>query len=259
MPETALITGASGGIGAEFARIHAERRGDVILVARSEDKLIALKQELEAKHKIRAHVIPKDLSEESAAQDIFTAVSASGLTVDILINNAGFGGQGEFYKRDWRADREMIQVNVVALSALTRLFLPGMVERNAGRILNVSSTAGEMPGPLQAVYFATEAYVTSLSYALVEELRDAKVTVTALLPGATASGFAATSGMDGTPLFQKTASARSVAKAGYKAMLQGKMRVVAGVPLARRIMYALVPFLPRRMVLRAVRKTQETD
>ena len=254
---TALITGASSGIGKEFARIHAERGGDLILVARREDQLNALKSELEAKHKVRVYVLAEDLSDEAAPNRIADAVSSLELSVDVLINNAGFGGQGKFHEREWRLDRSMIQVNAVALSALTRLFLPDMVQRNAGKILNVSSTAGEMPGPLQAVYFATKAYVTSFGNALAEELHDTMVTVTTLLPGATESGFASTSGMEGTPLFQKTASARSVAKAGYEAMLRGKLNVIASVPFARRVIYLLVPFLPKRMLLREVRKTQE--
>ncbi|MEM9668159.1 MAG: SDR family oxidoreductase [Pseudomonadota bacterium] len=257
MAQTALVTGASSGIGKEFARIHAMRGGDVILVARRADKLNELKQELEAGHGVKALVVAEDLTDEAAPQRIFDAVANSGSTLDILINNAGFGGRGLFHEREWQADRDMIQVNIIALSALTRLFLPGMVERNRGRILNVSSTAGELPGPLQAVYFATKAYVTSFSNALTEELSETDVTVTALLPGATESEFASTSGMDKTPLFQKTASARSVANAGYNAMQRGELDVVAGVPFSRRIVYSMVPFLPKRALMREVRKTQE--
>lgn len=257
MTGTALITGASSGIGKEFARIHAERGGDLVLVARREARLNELKSELEGKHRVQVHVLAEDLSDEAAPHRIFEAIAGSGMKIDILINNAGFGGRGNFHEREWRLDRNMIQVNIVALSALTRLFLPGMVERNEGRILNVSSTAGEMPGPLQAVYFASKAYVTSFSNALCEELRDTKVTVTTLMPGATESEFASTSGMEKTPLFQNTASARSVAEAGYQAMLRGKLNVVAGVPFSRRMIYMLVPLLPKRMLMREVRKTQE--
>ncbi|MEO1135416.1 MAG: SDR family oxidoreductase [Pseudomonadota bacterium] len=259
MAGTALITGASSGIGKEFARIHAQRGGDLVLVARREDKLNDLKYELERKHRVRVHVLAEDLSDEAAPQRIFDAISRSDIIIDVLINNAGFGGRGPFLEREWRLDRSMIQVNIVALSALTHLLLPGMVQRGDGKILNVSSTAGEMPGPLQAVYFATKAFVTSFSNALSEELRETNVTVTTLLPGATESEFASTSGMEQTALFQKTASARSVAKAGYKAMLRGKLNVVAGVPFSRRIVYMLVPLLPKRMLMREVRKTQEVS
>lgn len=257
MANTALITGASSGIGKELATLHASRGGDVILVARRANRLEALKSELESAHNITAHVIAEDLSDEAAPRRIFDEVRSLGVTVDILINNAGFGGRGKFIERDWKADRDMIQVNVIALSSLTRLFLPGMVERNDGRILNVSSTAGEIPGPMQAVYFATKAYVTSFSNALMEELHDTKVTVTALLPGATESEFAAVSDMEKTSLFQSTAPACDVARDGYEAMLRGELNVISGVPFSRRIIYSLAPFMPKRMLLREVRKTQE--
>ncbi|NRA29714.1 MAG: SDR family oxidoreductase [Parvularculaceae bacterium] len=259
MGSTALVTGASSGIGLEFARLHAKRGGDLIAVARRKEQLDALKAEVEAKGKSTVHVIAEDLSDEASAQRIYDSIAAHGFTVDILINNAGFGGQGLFHGRDWAADRQMIQVNVVALTELTRLFLPDMIARGAGKVLNVSSTAGEVPGPLQAVYFATKAFVTSFSYALTEELKGTGVTVTALLPGATESGFASTSGMDKSSLFQSTASASSVAKAGYNAMLQGKRRIIAGVPFTRRIQYALLPFLPMGMILSSVRASQEVD
>mgnify|MGYP001802036158 CR=1 FL=1 len=257
MSQTALITGASSGIGEQFAHIHAQRGGDLVLVARRADKLISLKTLLEDKHQIKAFVLVADLAEEGSAEKIFEEVHALGLTIDILINNAGFGGRGVFHEQDWQSNRDMIQVNIVALAQLTRLFLPGMVERNRGRVLNVSSTAGELPGPLQVVYFATKAFVTSFSNALVEELRDTAVTVTALLPGATESEFAETSGMANTPLFQNAVPPSSVAEDGYAAMMAGKLDVVSGIPASRRAMYALVPFLPKRMLLREVRKTQE--
>ena len=151
----------------------------------------------------------------------------------------------------------MIHLNVRALAALSRLFLPDMVKRNSGRILNVSSTASMMPGPLQAVYFASKAFVTSLSYALTEELRGTKVTVTALLPGATETEFAKVSGMDKTDLFKKTFSARSVAEDGYKAMMKGKMKAVAGVSFMQRMMFSFLPITPMGIKLSMVRKLQE--
>ncbi|MEO0399935.1 MAG: SDR family oxidoreductase [Pseudomonadota bacterium] len=258
MSETALITGASSGIGEALARVHAEKGGDLILIARRADKLNALKEELEGKHRIRAHVITEDLSDEDAPQRIFDAVAAAGLSVDMLINNAGFGGRGKFHERAWREDRDMMQVNIIALSALTHLFLPVMVDRGTGRILNVSSPAGELPGPLQAVYFASKAYVTSFSNALAEELHDTDITVTALLPGATASEFAATSDMEETPLFDNPASPRSIAKTGYRAMLRGALTVFAGVPFRRRIFYRLISLFPKRALLRQVRQIMET-
>lgn len=256
---TALITGASSGIGKEFARIHAERGGDVVIVARRTDKLEALKTELERDHSIRATVIAKDLGTPGAAAELYAAVHEAGIQVDYLINNAGFGGRGKFHERAWDDDLAMINLNIVALTALTRLFLPDFVKRNAGRILNVSSTASLLPGPLQAVYYATKAYVTSFSNAIAEELHDTKVTVTALLPGATESEFAATSGMDKTGLFAKTAGTRSVAQDGYDAMLRGTLNVISGVTFMQRAMMATLPIMPKRALLKQVRRMQEVD
>lgn len=255
--KTALITGASSGIGREIAEIHASRGGNVVAVARSADALHALKEELERVYAVTVHVIVQDLSAPDAAQAVYDAVNAAGITVDYLINNAGFGGLGKFHEREWDADGAMIRVNVMALTQLTRLFLPDFVARNAGRILNVSSTASLMPGPLQAVYYATKAYVTSLSNALNEEVRDAGVTVTALLPGATATKFAAVSGMEKTALFKSAASARSVAEDGYTGMLAGKLNVMSAFPLPLRIAAFFMPFIPKRMLLTSVRKMQE--
>lgn len=257
MKTVALITGASSGIGREFAAIHAERGGDLVIIARSADKLAAVKDELEAKHSIQVTVISKDLSLPDSAQQIYDEVKAAGIEVDYVINNAGFGGQGKFHEREWADDLAMIQLNVVTLTALCRLFLPDFVTRDSGRILNVSSTASLLPGPLQAVYYATKAYVTFLSNALAEELHDTNVTVTALLPGATETEFARTSGMDNTELFKKTASARSVAQDGYDAMLAGKLDVISGVTFAQRMMLATIPFTPKKLLLRQIRKMQE--
>lgn len=256
---TALITGASAGIGKEFAAIHAQRGGDVVIVARRADKLAELKTELERDHGIGVLVIAKDLSKPNAAAEVYQEVKAAGVEVEYLINNAGFGGRGKFHEREWDKDLTMINLNIVALTALTRHFLPDFVARNRGRVLNVSSTAGLLPGPLQAVYFASKAYVTSFSNAIAEELHDTDVTVTALLPGATESEFAATSGMDQTTLFAKTASARSVAQDGYDAMLRGKLNVISGVGFAQRAMMATLPITPKRALLKQVRKMQEVS
>ena len=152
----------------------------------------------------------------------------------------------------------MIKLNIIALSALTRLFLPDMVERNSGRVLNVSSTASLMPGPLQAVYFATKAYVTFFSNAIAEELSETAVTVTTLMPGATATGFAQTSGMDKTSLFNKTASAASVAEAAYKGMMKGKLDVITGITFTQKILFALLPFFSKKMMLRQIHQMQKT-
>lgn len=255
--KTALITGASSGIGKEFARIHAERGGDLVIVARREEKLNELKAELESKHSVAVTVIVKDLSQPNAPTEIYDQVTKAGIEIDYLINNAGFGGRGKFHERDWQTDLTMINLNVVALTALTRLFLPDMVKRNEGKILNVSSTASLLPGPLQAVYYATKAYVTSFSNAIAEELHDTKITVTALLPGATETEFGSTSGMDETSMFQNTFSAREVAEDGYNAMIKGDLNIIAGMSFGQRMMMSAVPFMPKKMLLQQVRQMQE--
>lgn len=185
MKKIALITGASTGIGKELSKIHAEKGGDLIIVARSEDKLNELKKELEEKYKINVFVISMDLTKPNAAKEIYEQVQIAGLKVDYLINNAGFGGLGKFNERELELDIQMINLNISVLTALTHYFLQDFVKNNEGKILNVSSTASLLPGPLQAVYYATKAYVTSFSNAISEELHDTNVMVTNLMPGAT--------------------------------------------------------------------------
>lgn len=259
MKKVALITGASTGIGKEFANIHAERGGDLVIVARSKDKLEQLKTSLELKYAVKVMVIAKDLGLPDAADEIYGEVKNAGIEVEYLINNAGFGGIGKFYERDWQQDLAMINLNITALTALTRFFLPDFVKRNSGKVLNVSSTASLLPGPLQAVYFATKAYVTSFSNAIAEELYDTNVTVTALLPGATETEFGRISGMDKTELFKNSFSARSVAEEGYKGMLAGKLNIVTGLTFSQKIMMATVPLTPKKMLLSQVRKMQEVS
>ncbi len=241
-----------------MAHIHAKQGRDLIIVARSEDKLQALKTELEALG-VQVMVIVKDLTQPTAAQEVYDTIKAAGVEVSYLINNAGFGGRGKFHERDWALDKSMILLNVMALSELTRLFLPEFVQRNSGRILNVSSTASLMPGPLQAVYYATKAYVTSFSNAIAEELYDTNITVSALLPGATETEFARTSGMDQTSLFNKPFSADEVAQAGYEGMMAGKLDIIAGVSFPQRVMMASIPLLPKKSMLTTVRKMQEVN
>ena len=150
----------------------------------------------------------------------------------------------------------MINLNITALTALTRFFLPDFVKRNSGKILNVSSTASYLPGPLQAVYYATKAYVSFFSNAVAEELSDTDITVTALLPGATSTEFGKISGMDKTVLFAKTASPRKVAEDGYEGMLKGKLNVVSGITFSQKIMFAILPFIPKKIILRQVHSMQ---
>lgn len=258
MPDTALITGASSGIGREFARIHAARGGDVIITARREAELQALKEELEAAHGITVHAIALDLGGPGGADALWDQVSALGQPVDILINNAGFGGHGAFVERDLAEDLAMIDLNVKALVTLTHHAARAMVARGHGRILQVSSSAAYIPGPLQATYYATKAFVSSFSMALDQEMRAQGVTSTALEPGYVQTGFADAADLAGTDLVgagDKGAQPADVARIGYEAMLKGKLRVIDD-PMLRLQLRWLIPIAPHRMVLKMIQKMQ---
>jgi short-subunit dehydrogenase len=259
MKKTALITGASSGLGKEFAKIHAKKGGDLVIVARSKEKLVALKEELEKEYGVHVSVIEKDLTEPNAALEVYNFVKFSKIEVDYLINNAGFGGIGKFHERPWDKDLSMIQLNIIALTDLTRKFLPDFVEKNSGKVLNTSSTASLMAGPMQAVYFATKAYVTSFSNAIAEELHDTNVTVTALMPGATETDFGRTSGMDKTDMFKSTADSKKVAEDGYNAMINGDLEIISGVSFAQKIMMKAIPVTPKSILLKQIRKMQEPN
>lgn len=258
MQNVALITGASSGIGKELARVHAWEGGDLVLVARRKKELEALKKELEEGFGIKVKVLVKDLTEPHATKEIYLELAKEKIEVDYLINNAGFGGIGKFYEQDWSLNEAMIKLNIMALTSLTRYFLPDFVKRNKGRILNVSSTASLFPGPLQAVYYASKAYVSSFSMAIAEELRGTKVTVTTLMPGATETEFGEKSGMSKTRLFKKTFSAKMVAEEGYDAMKKGQLVVTAGLTLSQRFMIAITPLMPKKLVLKVIHHLQKT-
>jgi hypothetical protein len=251
-----LITGASSGIGLEFARVFAKNRHDLVLVARSESKLRDLANQLQASG-VRAHVVAADLSAPGAVQTLTDRVRALGVDVDILVNNAGHGLFGPFVETSLDAELGMIQVNIVALTELTKRLLPGMVARKSGRILNLASTAAFLPGPLMAVYYASKAYVLSFSEAIASELEGTGVTVTALCPGPTASGFQAAANLEDSKLVagKRLPTARSVAEAGYEAMMAGKTVFVPGV--SNKLTLLAPRILPRRMVAKIVQKAQE--
>jgi short-subunit dehydrogenase len=257
MKNTALITGASSGIGKELAHIHAEKGGDLVIVARRKEALEELKKQLEEKYNITVKVIAKDLSKENMAQEIYDELKKENIEIDYLINNAGFGGQGKFHERKWEKDRNMMQVNMVTPTQLCRLFLPDFVKKNSGKILNVSSTASYVPGPLQAVYYATKSYFQFFSNAIAEELHDTDITVTNLMPGATATGFAKQAGLGETELFKNAFPARGVAKDGYNGMIQGKLDVVSGVTFGQKVLIRLLGLLPKKTTLKMVRQMQE--
>jgi uncharacterized protein len=228
--ETVLITGASSGIGRELARLFAGDGASLILVARSENKLRELAGELAEAHGVQVQVMPADLRHPGSPMQIAEALADRQLTVDVLVNNAGFGGHGSVAALGVARQLEIIEVNVAALTRLTALLLPGMLERGSGAILNVASTAAFAPGPNQAVYCASKAYVLSFTEALAEEVRGSGVRVSCLAPGATETGFAAEAGMGGTKLFRAgVMDARRVAQAGYRGLLRDKTLVIPGL------------------------------
>ena len=255
--KTALITGASSGLGMELARLHAQNGDDLVLVARSKEKMLQLEAELIRQYSTQVTVIAKDLSLPTAPEEVYEEVKQKGIEVEYLINNAGFGGRGTFAERPMEQEMMMIQVDIVALTKLTKLFLPEMISRGHGRILNVSSPAGEMPGPLQAVYYASKAYVTSLSNAIWYEAQNTGVTITTLLPGAMDSGFTRASDMQNTKMFERMVSPAIGAKAGFNGMMQGKMTVTGGLTLMQKAFTHLAHFFPKKMLMKQIYDMQQ--
>ncbi len=252
----ALITGASMGLGAEFARLFASEGYDLVITARSADKLEALKKEIEGLHGVAVRIVIQDLTDPRAPIAIYDDVRAAGLEIDVIVNNAGFGMYGFFYQSDLQTELEMIQVNVVAVVHLTKLFARDMVARKRGRILNVASTAGFQPGPLQPVYYASKAFVLSFTEAIANELRGTGVTATALCPGPTPTEFqkrAHVGNVRGLRLMMRV-NPEVVVRAGYAGMRKGKPVVVPG--LLNNIMAFTVRLFPRRMVTAVVRRIQ---
>jgi uncharacterized protein len=225
-----LVTGASRGIGAALAEELAAGKHNLLLVARQKAELDALGKALAEKHGVTCVSLPVDLGTPNAAQTLWAQVKQGGYAVDGLVNNAGFGLRGAFAETELARELEMIQVNIVTLTALSKLALEGMVARKAGRILNIASTAGFLPGPFMAVYYASKAYVISFSEALHSELEGTGVTVTALCPGATRTAFSEVAGTEGSKLFKgsNVMDAQAVARIGYRAMQKGKSLVIAG-------------------------------
>ncbi len=243
LPPTTLITGATFGIGNELAKIFAEQKHTLVLVARNKDRLHAIAKDWKERYGIEIIVIAKDLADPKAPESIFQAVQKHGLHVDNLVNNAGFGLEGRFASTTVQRELEMIQVNIGALVHLTKLFLPGMLNRKHGRIMNVASTAAFQPGPHMSVYYATKAFVLSFSEALNAELKRTGVTVTALCPGPTHTEFQSRAGVSSKVLRTAGMKAFPVAEAGYRGMMRGKRIVIPG--LFNRIGVWFVKFAPR--------------
>jgi short-subunit dehydrogenase len=248
--KTALITGATSGIGLELARLLAADGYELMLVSRDEQKLRKVAAELSAKHRHPVKVLVRDLSSAGSAEEVYRWLREQGITVEILINNAGFGLAGAFIETDLQREIAMIQVNVVSLMVLTKLLAQEMSERKRGKILNVASTAAFQPGPFMAVYYATKGFVLSFSEALAEELKDTGVTVTALCPGPTATEFSKRADASESRLFSSgmipLMNAAMVAQIGYRGLMSGQRVVIPG--LINRIGAQLPRLSPRRLV-----------
>ncbi len=253
MGNLALVTGASSGIGLELARLHAQTGGDLILIARRADKLAAIKLELEDAYSVKVETYAADLTQLGVPRQVFDFVKGQGGEVEVLINNAGIGGHGKFHQRTWSKQESMIDLNIKALCEMTHLFVQDMVKRKHGKILNVASTAGLLPGPLMAVYYATKAFVVSFSQGIAEELRTDGITVTALCPGPVKTEFIAEAELDGVDAFNNAASPVDVARVGYDALQRGKLIVINDWKLAL-VLNWIRPFLPRWTVLKLSRK-----
>ncbi|WP_016950941.1 SDR family oxidoreductase [Anabaena sp. PCC 7108] len=255
--QTALITGAASGIGYELACIFASKNYNLVLVDRNRLKLAEIDVEFQQKFKVFPKILVKDLSISTSPEEIFTELQQAEIKVNVLVNNAGFGTYGLFNETSLSIELEMLQVNLVCLTHLTKLFLKEMVKQGQGKILNVSSAAAFQPGPLMAVYFATKAYVLSFSEAIANELEGTGVTVTVLCPGSTVSAFHERTGMADSKLVkgQKMMDAQTVAQLGYDALMRGKTIVIPG--LLNKILAKSVRFFPRNLVTKVVRIMQE--
>ena len=259
MAKTALITGGSSGIGFELAKCFAAHGHDLVLIARHPDPLEAAAGKIEGKYGVKVATMASDLSDPDSPQRILDSLTADEVDIHFLVNNAGFGLTGEFAETDLQRELDMIQVNVTAVVHLTKLFLPQMLKRKEGRIMNVASTAAFQPGPLPCIYYASKAFVLSFSEAIDEELRNSGVSVTALCPGPVHTNFAERAGTHKSRLFTQApvASAEDVARYGYHAMMRGKRVAVQGI--SNKAMVQVERLVPRAIVTRLARKVHETS
>ncbi len=253
-----LITGASGGIGEEIARIYAKKGYNLVLTARREDRLKTLAEELSSDFSVNVEVIPADLSKKNQGREIKKEINSRNIDIKGLVNNAGFGTYGKFSDTEWEKESAMIDLNIHALTELTKLFLPVFLERDNGFIMNIASTASFQPGPLLAVYSASKAYVLSFTEAIAEEVRNSNVIVSAVCPGPTATGFRETSNLHQSRLFEnqgKPAGSRSVAEFAVRSV--EKKRRVSVHGFRNRVMALSTGFVPRNLLTRIVMKIAE--
>ncbi len=255
-PKTALITGASSGIGLELAHLFARDGYRLVLVARNRSILRQLGDDLQSRYSITVRIEPKDLAHPATPAELYQELQESGIVLDVLVNNAGFGGAGAFVSTEWDHEAEMMQVNMVALTHLTKLFLP-QIRAREGMIMNVASTAAFQPGPFMAVYYASKAYVLSFTEALAEELRGTGVKVSCLCPGPVKTNFQKRAYLEGTAMINSPlmVDVQEVARVGYEGLKQGKRIVIPG--WKNRAGVELLRISPREMVTKVVRKLQE--
>ncbi len=250
--KTALITGASGGLGESFAQIFAQQGYNLVLVARSEAKMKDIAQKLEAKYHVKIMVLAQDLSQPNSAEKIYNTVKDKDIQIDTLVNNAGFGKIGAFADEPLTTLTEMLNLNITTLTEMTSLFLPKMIERNSGKILNIASTASFQPLPNFGVYAASKAYVLHLTEALHYELQDTNISVTALCPGPVHTGFAKRANAENSILFKHAMTPRAVAEIGYKALINNKVYSVVG--FKNKLMIYLSRLLPSRRITANIAK-----
>lgn len=246
--QTVLITGATSGIGAALAETFSQEGSDLVLVARTQNDLTKSADRLRARYKNLVNTIALDLTEQNAADALKSELTKRGILIDVLINNAGFGLYGAFKDTDWQKEQQMIELNILALTRITKLFLPEMIARGTGRIVNIASTAAFLPGPLMAVYYASKAYVLSFGEALANELKGTGVTVTTICPGPTKSNFQATAAMEGSKLVQgEIMGPDEVATAAYEATVRGDRLKIVG--RQNTLLIFLLRFMPRSLIL----------
>jgi short-subunit dehydrogenase len=257
MNKKVLITGASGGIGYEMAKVFAEKSYDLIMVARRREIMDALADEVKKKFGVNAHIMVQDLAHEGSGLKLYQEINKMDLKPDIVINNAGLADYGKFVERGWEKVRDMIMVNIMALTEITRMFAGDMVKRGYGKILNVASTAAFQPGPLMAVYFASKAYVLSFSEAISNELKGTGVTVTALCPGPTQTGFEERAEMHSSRMFRliKPVKSEKVARYAYSALMTGKVVAIQG--LLNKFSAMINRFIPRSIIRFFMRKISD--
>ncbi len=257
MKKTVLITGATSGIGFEFVKLFSHKKYDLVLVARNESRLYEIKRVIEKNTKNRVYVIVKDLTLEGAAREVYDYVTKNNIGIDVLINNAGFGDYGVFAESDIERLSDMISLNVKALTELTYYFVKPMIARGSGKILNLGSIASFMPGPLMAVYYASKAYVLSFTEALSVELKGTGVSITALCPGPTDTGFEENANLTTTGLFQKfkTTTPRKVARDGYRALMLKQTFTVPGI--MNKLVTVLSKLSPKWITKKAVYEMQK--